>query len=862
MQLLERENCLEALEMHYRQVDKEAGHVIFISGEAGIGKTFLVDHFLRQKAGVAATYAGSCDSLYTPRPLGPLYDVASQIGPHFTRALKNGRDRAHIFDSFIQEIASTRKTVILVFEDIHWADAATIDFIKLLARRIARYHCMFILTYRDNEVHDEHPLRRIFAEMSPATYSHLTLDPLSPETVRAMATAQGYDADKVYSLTGGNPFYVTEILAKYSQGIPEKIKDSILTNFRTRPENVKVLWELLSVFPSEIESDVIEKLEPSFAAGIENCIHAGIVVRRQNRLSFKHELFRMAIAESLSQQKSRELHGRVLSALLATPEYFADLSLLVHHALLSDNKKMLSQITPMAAREAALVGAHAEAARLYKTTIEFTDRNDPGLGELLECHAHECYLTNQIDDAIAAQQAALAIWQEKKLRKKEGDALRVLSRLMWWTGKCSEVMTLSLEAVRILETEPPSRELAHAYCNLCQLQMLSDDVDKTKYWGDKTITLAGQLVDEEARSSALNSIGTVLMKFSDSTGEQLIEEALTIAFHNGLHEQIAEGYTNLSSMLVLSRRYEEAHAIFQAGLKYCETRDLSAWSGYMYGEQVAMLIETGEWDRAEEVALTLIQPNSSLLPRIQATVALARLKMRRGQFDKAKALVENAITLAIPTLEAHSLVPAIAASLELCWLTGDTPSTAHVEMAEKELFPQRNDSWYYSELAYWMRKCHISIKKDITYIGPLRQELREQWQAAACDWSKAGCEYRQALALSEGTDEDQRQSLLILDRLGATAVAAKIKSEMKLRGVQHIPRGPRRTTRSNAALLTGRQIEVLELLREGSQNKEIADRLFISPKTVDHHISAILAKLEVSSRAKAVAEAHKLGILK
>src|SRR4051812_16420691 len=104
MELLERENCLEELEMHYRQANAGAGHVIFISGEAGIGKTFLVDHFLRSKAGNATIYSGACDSLYTPRPLGPLYDVAGQIGSHFIEALKSERDRAHLFDSFIGEI--------------------------------------------------------------------------------------------------------------------------------------------------------------------------------------------------------------------------------------------------------------------------------------------------------------------------------------------------------------------------------------------------------------------------------------------------------------------------------------------------------------------------------------------------------------------------------------------------------------------------------------------------------------------------------------------------------------------------------------------------------------------------------------
>ena len=133
---------------------------------------------------------------------------------------------------------------------------------------------------------------------------------------------------------------------------------------------------------------------------------------------------------------------------------------------------------------------------------------------------------------------------------------------------------------------------------------------------------------------------------------------------------------------------------------------------------------------------------------------------------------------------------------------------------------------------------------------------------AAALWEKLGCPFEQALAMFEGTEDDKINALQTVRKLGANAVHEKLKKEMRAAGIRSIPRGIRKSTQANPALLTERELGVLQLLKDGLQNKEIAARLFISAKTVDHHISAILFKLDVSSRLKAVQEAKELGILK
>jgi DNA-binding CsgD family transcriptional regulator len=150
----------------------------------------------------------------------------------------------------------------------------------------------------------------------------------------------------------------------------------------------------------------------------------------------------------------------------------------------------------------------------------------------------------------------------------------------------------------------------------------------------------------------------------------------------------------------------------------------------------------------------------------------------------------------------------------------------------------------------------------VQYTGPFKYQSRGDWSTAANRWKAVGCLFECALTLMEGDEEHQRQGLAMLDQLGATATSEMLKGQMRDRGMRNIPRGPRESTRNNPAQLTTRQIEILYLLKTGDQNKEIADKLFISSKTVDHHISAILSKLEVNSRNQAVAEAFRLGILK
>jgi ATP/maltotriose-dependent transcriptional regulator MalT len=263
----------------------------------------------------------------------------------------------------------------------------------------------------------------------------------------------------------------------------------------------------------------------------------------------------------------------------------------------------------------------------------------------------------------------------------------------------------------------------------------------------------------------------------------------------------------------------------------------------MHSERIKLLLDTGRWDEAEAGSAALERyHNHPAMVRISALVTLARLRTRKGDFDAARKFIAEAKTLASMTGEAQRIVPVFISELELCWTAGDTVPEKEILAAESELFSEKKHNYHYQMLALWMKRLGM-----ISAVEGMR--------------TLEDTPFERALELFEGDQEQQRSALRILDSLGASATAGKLKSLMKGQGVKNIPRGLRDSTRANPFQLTNRQIDVLNLLNEGLQNAEIAGRLFISAKTVDHHISAILGKLEVNSRAKAVMKAKELGLL-
>lgn len=865
MELFERAGFLAMLQAKFSLVADGEGHCVFVSGESGIGKTSLVKAFCKEQKDGCKIYMGACDALFTPRPLAPLYDIIWQLNSELWRKDHIIEERSELFAKFFHEFSKQKGKTLIVFEDIHWADDATLDFIKFFARRITQLGCLFIMTYRDDHISSDHPLRNVLGQLPPDSFTRMQLDPLSREVVEKMAREKGYSGEDVYSITGGNPFYVNEILSSYSLGVPDNVKDSIISAYNRQEGRTKEIWELLSVIPTSFELKYLEKFEPLYATALERCLESRILLIKEGHILFKHELFRRTIEASLSPLKRISLNKRILELFKDSFEQNEQLERIIHHAKNANEHEIVVYYAPLAARHAARVGAHTEARKLFSTAIEYYQGSDNDL--LIQFHepyAYECYLTNQVKEAIIYSTKALSIWKAENNKEKIGNCMRFLSRLWWLDGNRKNAEKFGEQAIEVLSDQPPSPAKAMAYSNMSQLKLLFDQAAESLAWGEIAIGIAKKLGDEATLSHALNNVGSAYMNMQsfEQRGIDLLEESLSIALKNSFHEHAARAYSNLGSNSLKLKKYAFAEQKLDEGIKYCEERDLDSARSIKLSLKSLLNLEMGNWQKAYDIADNLLKNENHLSAcTIVLLNVISTIKMRRGDADALPFMLQAA-KKAFDTAELQRIVPSLIALLEYEWLTGKIVIRDDDLHTIKGVIGQSIYNVDKNEFVFWLQKARKQRLPLSTVYDEYDVSTVKKAQWAAAFWEKAGCPYRQALALFEGTDDDKRKAISIVHGLGADAVYEKMKMQMRNSGIRNIPRGRRKSTLSNPAQLTSRELDVLHLLKDGMQNKEIAGKLFISSKTVDHHISSILFKLDVNSRTKAVTEAVRMEIIK
>jgi DNA-binding CsgD family transcriptional regulator/tetratricopeptide (TPR) repeat protein len=848
MDLLERDGELATLDALASAAVAGRGALALVTGEAGIGKSALVETFARGHAGLLRVLWGWCDQLATPRPLGPVRDLARQLRGRLIEQLAAGNDAAAV-DALLDELTSPAGSVLIV-EDAHWADEATLDLLTVLARRISRLPALLVITLRDAELAEHHPLRYL-PSAAPATV--LALRPLSPGSVAELADRAGRPAAGVHAITGGNPFFVGELLRDEAAGVPRTVADAVLARVHRCSPPAREVLDLVAVVPGRAEPWLLEAQPP------EECLRTGLLRVEGGAVGYRHELARLAVERSLPARRRRELHARVLTALLARDD--ADLARCAHHAAAAGDAGVLRRVAPAAAREAAAAGAHREAAgqaRLALTAggpLPLADR-----AELLELASVEAYLAGLVDDAVAARREAVRLREELADRDTLGAGLRWLARLLWWSSDADAAHQVAERAIEVLEPAGPSHELAMAYSGLSQLHMLADRNEDAIALGEKAIIMARALDDAEALAHALTNVGTAAGRHCDAGREQLAEAA-AIATEAGLADHAARALVNRAYISLVQRRFALADADMAAAAGYAEEHELHGYAQYLLGMRAWWHLEQGQWSIAERVARQVLaqrlQPGISHCPGL---VVLGTLLARHGR-PEASATLDEAARIATRTGELQRIGPTMAARAEHAWLAGDTERCIR---AASNAFGQARDygePWLTGELGAWLHRAGRPVELPGWVAMPYRLLVSGDWAAAAEAWRELGCPYQQALALADGGVEGCLRALPMLDRLGATVTAALVRRRLRDWGVRHVPRGPRLAARGNPAGLTVRQQQVLDLLVDGLSNAQIADKLVIAPKTAELHVSAVLGKLRVSSRREAVAAAQRLGLV-
>ncbi len=853
MELLERERCFADLAEWLRISGERGGCLALVAGEAGIGKTVLLQEFSHLQRDTRVLW-GACDALFTPRPLAPLHDIARQTQGALLAAMNSGAARDAVFGAALDELE--REKSLVVFEDMHWADEATLDLLKYLGRRIHRTHAMLAVTYRDDEVGPRHPLRYVIGDLPRTSTRRMVLAPLSESAVAELAARSERPSQGLHGITGGNPLFVTEVLAAAVDTVPATVRDAALARAARLPPAAREIAELVCVIPGKTEAWLLKQAIRPPEEGIEGCLSIGMVRNEDGSLAYRHELTRLAIEGSLSRPRLQLLHDKVLAVLANRSDVSA--ARLAFHADGARNGADVLRFAPLAASQAASVGAHREAASHYQIALRYADVLLPAdRAHLQEQLSYEYFLTGQYELAIEARRSALETWRASGERIKEGGTLCWLSRLSWFAGHGEEASQYAVDAVRTLEMLAPGPELAAAYCNRADLDLESHEIDSAIDWAQRAIALAKAWAKDEILCHALSTLGTVRLMAGDTGGWDDLECSLQLALAGGLQEEVARAYMSLAAMAVSRRQYDQASRYLGTGLAYCEERDLDSLHVYMLAYRARLRFEQGDWqEAAEDVRMVLRHPRTTSVTRIPALRTLGHLRIRRGDPD-AKSPLDEARALGGPAPELQRVGTLAAIHAEAAWLAGDQAGVVREVQPAYEMVRGRRDPRMKGELAAWLWRMNALDEHPTDIAEPYALEISGDWHAAARAWKDLGCLYEHAIVLAwYGAEPEQREALAMLDKMGAAPAAQALRRQLRERGVRGIPRGSRPATRSNPLGLTRREAEILRLLSDGLRNSAIAKRLFLSTKTIEHHVSAILTKLDVRSRAEAVAVAR------
>ena len=856
--LVEREPELATL--HEMVADALRGHarLVFVGGEAGVGKTALVTQLCAASPNGVVVRRGAAENFPTAEALGAFVDAFPELEDLLGAG--GAQDRARLFRRVRAELSGS--PTVLVLEDIHWADESTCELLRFIGRRLDGLCALVLATFRDDEVSAHHPVSALLGELAGAPdVVRMTVRALTPSAVTQLVSAAGsrLDPTDLYRRTGGNPFFVTEIVAAGTEEIPRTVRDAVIARAsRLSP----AAWEVLcaaAILRRRANARLIAAVAEQAPSAVDECIQHGVLVEDGDGVAFRHELARLTVEQALLPGARQSLHERALRALLVHAPH--DARALAHHAAECGDDEHVLEYAPRAAEHAAGLGAHREAAAHYRSALRVKTVPRDVRGQLFEQLSYECYLTDELVEAVAARRRALELFELAGDAEKVGASERWLSRLSWFVGLAEDSHRYARRAVATLAPLGDGHELAMAYSNMAQLSMLAQDMPAALEWGERALELARRLDDLDVEIHALNNTGMAHL-LGDSVAEGLtrITRSLDLALATNAHEHAARAYTNLGSAAAASRRTSDADNYLRAGIAYCDEYDLRSWGHYMNAQLGMSLAEQGRYDEALHVcSVVLDHPRVAAISRIPASVVISQVGARLDRPEPA--LLDTAEELALATGESQRLVPVAVARAEAAWLAGDPAGVVAGVDLGWDTAVNHPDRWQLGELAWWLSAVGVTRELPIPVGAPFALMLAGKWHEAAELWEHLSCPLWTALCLARCPELDAaRRALQLVDGLRARAVRDPLLRDRQRLGLP-APRTPRTTSRSNAALLTVREVEVLRLVADGLSNREVAQRLFISVKTVGHHMSSALRKLDQPTRGRAVAEAHRMGIL-
>ncbi|MGH9719683.1 MAG: LuxR C-terminal-related transcriptional regulator [Bryobacteraceae bacterium] len=708
---------------------------------------------------------------------------------------------------------------------------------------------------------------RAIADVPADHLSRIRLQGLSASGVERLANAHARSIPNLHAITNGNPFLATELLRGHEDELSASLRDTMLARLDRLSATARDLAELVSVVPDRTERGLLDRLHPASTAPLKECADRRVMVVDREHVRYRHELARRVVEEALSEDRRRALHARVLELLAGNSADAKMLSRLVHHADAAVDVTAIVRYAPLAGEEAARCGAHRQAAAFYRTALRYADAVAPrARAWLLEKLAAESALSGCGDEALEANARAFEIWRKEEDALAQGTNRRKRFEMLHfglYRRGGPELADLAVTTVRLLEPHGASDELAKAYMNLAFVLSMSGHLDEAQTFHDRAVATIEANEDDAALSQMLLHGELRKHGFFGEPSLDTAERALKLAMEQGDDQRAAHAYFYLAMFASGSWRLTTLERAIADGLRFAEERDLDGQKLQILALRARAELARGDWKRAEATATGIL--SSTDLPAIAASMASQVLGIGYGRQgdSRGRAYLQRARELSTTKIVTRvSRVNSLIRLTELYWLEGDEAKALDVaERLYDESNSMRAHPWIRGQAAFWLWRITGTVAIEDALAPPYALQLSGDWAGAAAAWAELGCPYERAMALIDGDTMAQREAFSILERIGATAAVRRCREMLVARGVTRIPRGSRPSTRAHPMGLTGREIEVLTLVAEGLQNLDISERLHRSTKTVEHHVSAILAKLGASTRQEAIRIARTKGLL-
>ena len=763
--LLEREEALRELAAAFAQARDGRGSVCLVFGEAGIGRTALCNAFI---TGIdARVLKGSCEAFFSPRPLGPIHDFVAELDPGPAALLRQDNDHIEVFTRIIRSLKA--QATVLCLEDLHWADPATLDFVRFVGHRIDKCCVLLLLTYRDDELSETHPLRRLLGDLR-GPVRRIKLVPLSPLAVENLARNAGKSAEGVAAAAAGNPFEVIELL-KTGGGLPESVRDAVLARVTKQRPDVQALLQLVSIVPDRLEQWIIQELLNCDEAAISEALSCGLLQSDGSAISFRRELDRQAVEQSLASHRARSLHGQILELLSENRAQNISFKRCLYHARAAHAKSEVLKYSILAAREASQREAHREAAALCRAALQ-----DCG-GSMREQHAELLEIYSVARSRFEANpqgsradlETALEIWRGLGRSVDEGRVLRRLARVHWLLGDPVRANEFAQACVEQLRPFPDSAEYARAVGDQALTLLLTSKLHEAVAIGANALEQADRCSDERVRCLALVAIGgaEVFMGMTDE-GLGKLEASLALALKGNFVVEAAIGYKNLARALYSARAYARLERRMQEAMSFVGVgKDLDIFANHLRAIQCQARFESGRWNEAQEIAQALLEAKSNGHAAWVEQTVLLLVKAGRGEFPESNEL-ETAVRTAARSREMLNFCgPLLSAQAQVQWLRGGRVENLAGLRAAFAWANEAQFQRHIQELGYWLWRGGEQTVEGVDPESPRGLQIAGCWREAANAWHDLGCPLEEAQALLEGNSDAKQEARSIFVRLGA-----------------------------------------------------------------------------------------------